>query len=71
MIKVETLPFEEYTNETLKDFYSLAITLLKTKQCHYKNSTAAWLHSNDSIYFGTAKTKINVKLSSICNSSAK
>lgn len=48
MIKIKTLPFEEYTIETLKDFSSLAITLLKTKQCHYKNSIADWLHSNDS-----------------------
>lgn len=49
MIKIETLPYEEYTIETLKDFSSLAISLLKTKQCDYKNSIATWLHSNDSI----------------------
>lgn len=71
MIKIETLPFEEYTIETLKDFSSLAITLLKTKPCHYKNAMAAWLHSKDSIDFVTAKTKINVKPSRICNSLAK
>lgn len=48
---------KEYTIETLKDSSSLAITLLKTKQCHQKNSIAAWLHSNDSIDFGQLRLR--------------